>query len=331
MSSHHCLRRQAAWIACLAMLAFATPAQQAPVQSGGRGADGEGAMPGMDHGAMQGMDHASMQGTHHGAMAGMDQASMPDMERAPVRRAVLHASPPAAPAPARDPDVSGIDYVPMHGAGMGMDDNAPVGMLLVDQLEAFDGRHGSGQQWDIEGHYGNDYDKLWLRTEGERSGGRRADVGVEALWSHAVAPFWDTRLGVRADAGDGPHRQWLAFGLQGLAPYWFELEGTAYLGPSGRMAARVRAGFELLFTQRLVLRPQLEATAYGRADPARHLGSGLSDASLALRLRYEIRRPLAPYVGVVWTRRFSGTATFAREEGRGRFDRQWVAGVRFWF
>lgn len=330
MSVLHRLRRQVASLACLASLAFAAAAQQAPVPSPARAVDATGAMPGMDHGATQRMgdipmpDHAALQGMEHDAMPGMDHATM--------HSATPHVTHPANALPARDPDASAdAGYAPMRHADMGMDDNAPVGMLLVDQLEAFHGRHGNGQQWDVEGHYGNDYDKLWLRTEGERNGARLADASVEAFWSHAVAPFWDTQLGVRADAGDGPHRRWAAFGFQGLAPYWFELEATGYLGPSGRTAARLRARYELLFTQRLVLQPQLEANAYGRADPARRLGSGLSDASLALRLRYEVRRQFAPYIGVVWMQRFGGTAGFAREEGQARFDRQWVAGVRIGF
>lgn len=148
---------------------------------------------------------------------------------------------------------------------------------------------------------------------------------------HTVATFWSTQLGVRADGGEGPHRQWAAFGIQGLAPYWFELEATGYVGPSGRTAARFRAEYELLFTQRLILQPEFEANAYGSSDRARRLGSGLSDTSLGLRLRYEFHRQFAPYVGVVWTRRWGGTADFARNAGQGRFNRQWVAGVRIWF
>ncbi|HET6804322.1 MAG TPA: copper resistance protein B, partial [Frateuria sp.] len=133
-----------------------------------------------------------------------------------------------------------------------------------------------------------------------------------------------TQLGVRTDTGEGPDRQWVAFGIQGLAPYWFELEATGYVGPAGRTAARLRADYELLFTQRLILQPEFELDAYGKADPARGLGSGLADASLGLRLRYELRREVAPYVGGVWIRRFGASA----DQGRGRLEWQWVAGVR---
>lgn len=235
----------------------------------------------------------------------------------------------AAPADARSADYSdGIGYGDM--SGMHMLDAEPLGMLRFDRLEAFHGDHGNGQAWELNGWYGTDLDKLWLRSEGEREGGQ-SEGDVEALWSHAVAPYWDTQLGVRHDFGGGPSRQWLAFGVQGLAPYWFELEATAYLGANGRSAARLRAEYELLLTQRLILQPELEANLYGKADPARRIGSGLSDASFGLRLRYEFGRQFAPYLGVVWTRRFGGTAGFAREEHQAVFDRQVVAGFRIWF
>jgi copper resistance protein B len=280
-----------------------------------------GSMEGMDHGSMEDMDHDSMEGMDHGSMKGLDHGSMQGMKHGAMQR----GSPPSG---ARSPDYSdGIAY----GMGMAMEGDARYGMLLFDQLEAFHGRDGHGQQWDIEGWYGTDYDKLWLRTEGERRSGRLEDASSELLWSHAVAAFWNTQLGVRTDAGEGPDRSWAAFGLQGLAPYWFELEATGYVGPAGRTAARFRAEYELLFTQRLILQPEFEANAYGRSDPARGLGSGVSDMSLGLRLRYEFHRQFAPYVGVVWSRRFGGTADLARQHGQDRYDRQWVAGVRIWF
>lgn len=236
------------------------------------------------------------------------------------------------PPDARNPDDSaGMAHGPTHGLGMAMEDDAPQGMWLIDQLEAFQGRHGNGQQWEMEGWYGNDDDKLWLRSEGERSGGTLEEADLEAFWDHSIATYWNTQMGVRSDAGEGPDRHWAAVGIQGLAPYWFELEATGYVGPSGRSAARFRAEYELLFTQRLIFQPELEINAYGKADPARRLGSGMSDASLGLRLRYELHRQVAPYIGLVWTRRFGGTADVAREEGQGLFDRQWVAGLRIWF
>jgi copper resistance protein B len=136
---------------------------------------------------------------------------------------------------------------------------------------------------------------------------------------------------VRHDLGVGPQRNWLAFGVQGLAPYWFELQATGYASSQGRLAARLRAEYTVRFTQRLMLQPELELNLYNKDDPAQRIGSGVSDAELGLRLRYEVTRQFAPYVGVVWSRRFGTTAAFARADGQPVFDRQWVAGIRFWF
>ncbi|GAB3792158.1 copper resistance protein B [Dyella agri] len=319
-------------------------------------------MPGMSHGAtdaMSGMAHDAMPAmasparpASNAGMEGMGQHAMPDMHPDTAKTTGQDAMPgmggmphdagtPAATtmgpmqggkpsADARSPDYSdGVDYGSMRD--MDMRDNAPLGMLLFDQLEAFHGKDSHGQAWTVQGWYGNDNDKLWLRSEGERSRGGIENGDVEALWSHAVATFWDVQLGVRQELGDGPSRHWAAFGIQGLAPYGFDLEATGYIGPSGRTAARLRAEYELLFTQRLILQPEFEVNAYGQSDPARRLGGGLSDARFGLRLRYEIRREFAPYVGVVWTRRFGGTADFARDDRQAIFDRQWVAGIRIWF
>lgn len=235
-----------------------------------------------------------------------------------------------AEATGRSPDYSdGIGYA--HMPGMDMRDDAALSKVMVDRLEAFHGRDGNGQQWEMQAWYGNDIDKLWLRSEGERSAGALEEADIEVLWSHAVAAFWDTQLGVRQDFGEGPSRTWAAFGIQGLAPYWFEVEATAYVGSSGRTAARLGVSYELLFTQRLILEPELEANLYGKGDPARDIGSGLSDMRLGLRLRYEIRRRFAPYVGIAWTHRFGASADYARADGEPVTDRQWVAGVRWWF
>lgn len=238
-----------------------------------------------------------------------------------------HASQAIVP---RSPDYSdGFTHGDMPG--MDMPDKQSLAMLRVDQLETFHGAHASGQSWHVQGWYGNDLDKLWLRSEGERRDGRFGEAEVELQWSHAIAPFWDARLGVREDFGDGPARHWAALGVQGLAPYWFELEVTAYAGPSGRTAARLRVEYELRFTRRLILQPELELNLYSRNDAATHVGRGLSDTRFGLRLRYEVRRDFAPYLGVAWIRRHGASADFARQAGEAVSQRQFVAGLRFWF
>lgn len=215
--------------------------------------------------------------------------------------------------------------------GMDMADNHRFGKVLINQLEATRADGVTGQAWDAYAWYGSDFNKLAIRTEGDRAGGRVEAASVEALWSHTYAAFWDSVVGVRHDFGIGPGRDWAAFGVQGIAPYWFNLEATGYVGAGGRTAARFKAEYELLITQRLVLEPEFEANLYGKADSTWRLGSGLSDASVDMRLRYEVRREFAPYIGVVWQRVFGGTAGFRRAENKSVFDRQVVAGVRIFF
>ena len=181
---------------------------------------------------------------------------------------------------------------------MEMDDAATFAMLKFDRLERADSGDGVAIAWKFAAWVGGDFDKLLVRSEGEHAHGELEPSDAEVLWSHAVAPYWDTELGVRHDFGRGPNRTWAAFGVQGLAPYWFEVGATAYVGDAGRTALRLEVDYELSLTQRLILQPRFELNAYGKDDPAAYIGSGLSDAELGLRLRYEIRREFAPYVGV---------------------------------
>lgn len=277
-------------------------------------------MKGMDHGDKPDMDHGSMPDTSDDSKSGMGSMSGMKMDSMQGGRPPLNA---------RSPDYSdGIGYGSMKG--MDMHDDAPLGMLLIDQLEAFHGSDANGQSWEAEGWHGNDSNKLWIRTEGERSRGTLEDGDVEALWNHNVATYWGSQLGVRQDVGAGPNPTWAAFGVQGLAPYWFQLETTGYVGTSGRTAARLRAEYEFLFTQRLILQPEAEVNLYGKDDPARRIGSGLSDVAFGLRLRYEIHRQFAPYIGVNWVRRIGTTAEYARQDGQPVLDRQILAGVRIW-
>lgn len=243
------------------------------------------------------------------------------------------STPPSGDAPAngRSPDYSdGHGYSSMPG--MAMHDNPALGMVLLDQLEYVHSRNGGNAAViDGEAWYGGNLDKLWLKFEGDRAAGKLQDLRTEALWDHAVTTYWDTQVGARHDFGIGPGRSWAAFGIQGLAPYWFETEATFYVGQGGRTAARVQVEYAALLTQRLILQPRVEVNLYGRADPRRGIGSGLSDLEAGLRLRYEIRREFAPYIGVVWRQRFGRTADLARALGEHADDLGFVAGFRLWF
>lgn len=299
------------------------------------------------HDAAMPADSSAGHGMHHPAPETTGQLQRLDIgaqigERAVVRGLglqpmtgdAMHDMPPMqggrAPPDARSPDYSdGVGYGSMTGMDM-LDDKA-LGMLLIDRLEYFDGRDSRGASLDAQAWYGNDENKLWLKAEGETGEGRLQDLRTEVLWDRPVATYWDTQLGVRHDFGVGPDRTWAALGVQGLAPYWFHVEVTAYVGQSGRTALRLATEYELLLTQRWILQPRFEANLYGRDDPQRDIGAGLSDAVLGVRLRYEVTRQFAPYVGIDFTRRFAKTADFVRAAGKPVFEPQLVAGVHIWF
>lgn len=237
----------------------------------------------------------------------------------------------SAPPDARDSDAyaDGLKNGPLPGQDMADDD--PYGMLLLEKFEYFNGDNDNGLLFDGQAWYGGDYNKLWLKADGERSGGKAGATRYEALWDHAITTYWGTQLGIRHDAYQGPGRDWLAFGVQGLAPYWFEVEATAYVGENGRTAARVEANYDLLLTQRLILQPNVEVNFYGKDDSDRDIGSGLSDMDLSLRLRYEIKREIAPYIGIAYRRKFGDTANFARDEDEDVDDTRLMVGLRLWF
>lgn len=216
-------------------------------------------------------------------------------------------------------------------AQMQMDDTHRFGKVMLDQLEWRDAQEGSAAAWDAEGWYGGDYNKLWIKTEGERIDRGTRSASTDILFDRVLARWWDVQAGLRQDLGKGPSRTWVALGLQGLAPYWLDVETTLYVGEEGRVAARLKADYDLLLTQRLILQPYGEANLYSKADPGRQLGSGLSDLEISLRLRYEVRRELAPYIGVAWFKRFGGTAGLARAAGEGSDEVELVAGLRIWF
>jgi copper resistance protein B len=244
---------------------------------------------------------------------------------------------------------------------MQMDDTTRFGKVLVDHLEWRNGDAGEGRgAWDAQGYYGGDYNKLWVKSEGNyvsRGGNAGAntaggvggntggmggmggmggstgirDADVEIFWNRVISAWWNVQTGGRQDFGPGQSRTWAAVGIQGLAPQWFETEATVYASDEGRTSARLKAQYDLLLTQRLVLSPFAEANLYGRSDPEHQIGSGLSDLEVSVRLRYEIRREFAPYIGLVWLRRFGGTADLARSAGGEASDLELAAGLRVWF
>jgi len=203
--------------------------------------------------------------------------------------------------------------------------------VQFNRLEAWDADHGSGQAWEGSAWIGSDLNRLWLRSEGERVDGHTETSDLEVMYGRSISPWWDVLVGVKQDFRPADSQTWAALGVQGMAPYKFEFAATAYLGESGHAAATVEVEYELLLTNRLILQPLVELSFNAKDDPLRGTGSGLSKAEAGLRLRYEIDRRFAPYVGVVHERVFGGTADYHRDEGEAVRDTRFVLGIRFWF
>lgn len=202
--------------------------------------------------------------------------------------------------------------------------------LRFNRFEAWDADHGTGQAWSGNLWLGGDVNSLLLKSSGERSGGRTGSANVEALYSRAVTPWWELVAGAKHEfQPDG--RTWGAIGVQGLAPYLFELSAMAYAADSGQVQLKVEAEYEVLLTNRLILQPLVEVTASLEDEPEYGIGSGLGKLEAGLRLRYEFNRRFAPYIGVAHERVLGNSADLARASGGHLRDTRFVAGVRFWF
>ena len=287
-------------------------------------AESTGQMQCMDHGQMQGMDQGQMQGMDHSQMQGMDHSKMEGMQ--PAKQPLTQSRTPIPPL--TDADRAAVYNAP---GGHEVHDTAINSFFIFEKLEWQDADDGSALNWEAQGWIGGDVDRLWLRSEGERTNGKTEEAEVQALWGHSISPWWDLVGGVRQDFKPGDPQTWAAFGIQGLALYNFEAQATAYLGEGGQTAARLEGDYDILLTNKLILQPTAEFNFYGKNDPSRGVGSGLSESQVGLRLRYEIRPQFAPYVGVTWNRAYGRTADYAREEGEDNNEARLVLGVRVWF
>lgn len=287
------------------------------------GAEDHSEHKGMDHSQHQGMDmntmdHSQHQGMNHGEM---DHSMQQGMDHSQHQKPMLPVS-----------DGSATEDIPMPFPGaMHMEDDPLLTKVIIDQLEVRDSDEEDNPiVLEAEAWIGKDLKKLWLKTEVEQVGDETEEAELQILYSKAVAPYWDFQTGIRLDfEPDG--REWLAIGFKGLAPYFFETDAAIFIGDEGRSAARLSAEYEMMLTQKTVLSPEFEINLYGEDDPEIGIGSGLSDASVGLRLRHEFRREFAPYIGVNWSKSFGQTADFARDEGEDTEDTVFVAGIRAWF
>jgi copper resistance protein B len=297
----------------------AVPASPAPAQPE------EEAMPAMDWPTelpageasppgMAGMDHGA-----HGAMAGADgEVGGEPPPEPPTDHAADALFGVAAMQPSRR------QLAREHGGGLAW-------QVMIDQAEwrGHDGEDGYG--WNGEAWYGGDKHRLVLKTEGEGAGGDLEDGELQLLYSRAISPYFDLQAGLRQDLRDGPPRTYLAVGIEGLAPYWLETEGAVFLSSKGEVFARLESSYDLRLTQRLILQPRVEAELSGQDVPELGVGGGLTGAEVGLRLRYEVKREFAPYLGVVYSRTFGDTADYARAAGQERDETSIVIGLRAWF
>ncbi|HUG12132.1 MAG TPA: copper resistance protein B [Opitutaceae bacterium] len=254
---------------------------------------------------------------------------------------------PAAPTPPEAPPPPAALSGPRHAADLLFDPSAMARAreevraemgevrayrIMVDQLEARIRDGEDGYLWDAQGWYGRDINKLWIKTEGEGSFGEKVEEAeAQALWSRAITPWFDFQAGGRYDFRPNPQRAHLVVGLQGLVPYFLEIEAAAFLSNEGDVTARFEAEYDQLITQKLVLQPRVEFDLAAQDVSEIGVGAGLSSLEAGLRLRYEFVPEFAPYAGVAYERAVGNTADFARDEGESVDALFLVAGVRLWF
>lgn len=204
--------------------------------------------------------------------------------------------------------------------------------VIVDRLEVGFSDGDEGWTWDVAGWTGGDINRFWWKSEGEGDFDGEAEGEVQALYSRAISPFWDVQAGVRQDfRDDGEDPTHLVLGLQGLAPYWWEVDAAAFLSTEGDLTARVEAEYDQRITQRLILQPRVEVEAAASDVPELGLGSGFTHVEAGVRLRYEIAKEFAPYVGVEWSRELGDTADFTRAAGGEPEHTRFVIGLKAWF
>jgi copper resistance protein B len=274
--------------------------------------------------AAQDAGHASMPGMSMPATA---TPAPPGSDDAPER--------PPPPTPTDHAADSFFDPAAMAAAReqLRAEHGAVSWSMVTANLAEYQARWGGGgYRWEGEASFGGDIDRLVLRSEGE--GSRRDGVEaaeVQALYSRAVSPYFNLQAGVRQDFRPSPDRTYATLGFEGVAPYWFEVSGAVFLSTKGEVLARLEGYEDFRITQHLILQPRAEVNLSAQDVPARGIGAGVANLELGLRLRYEIHRQFAPYIGLSFDRKFGATAAFARARGERAGTPSVVLGVRTWF
>ena len=286
------------------------------------------AMPGMEMPAEH--DMSTMPGME---MPGHNMSAMPDMAPAGTDLPAGKAPPPPVPTDRAADAVYGAGAMGMgrhhldqfHGG-------QKIAQVMVNLAEAQFRNGRDGFEWDAEGWYGGDINRLWVKSEGDGEFGRSVKrVEVQALYSRAVGPYFNLQGGIRYDFKPNPSRVYAAIGVEGLAPSFFDVEGTLFLSNKGELLARAEGYYDQRITQRLILQPRAELNFAAQSTRATLTGAGLSDAEIGLRLRYDIRREFAPYVGVQYRRAFGDTRRFLRDAGEDAGSWSLLTGIRVWF
>ena len=312
------------------------PVKRAPGKAAASPAPKADDRSGMDHATMPGMEMPRDQpGASSSSVDGVavDQGAMPDTAKSGTD---LPAGNAPAPAPPTDHYATRIfpaaEIEQSHRQMMNESGAQTFGFVMFNLAEYQPRRGQDGFRWDGEGWYGGDINRLTIKTEGEGRFGEGVDEAeVQALYSRAIDPYFNAQVGIRQDLGRGARRTYATVGFEGLAPYWFEVEGALFLSDQGDVLGRLGGYYDQRLTQRLVVQPRIELNFAAQDVVSSRIGAGLSTAEVGLRLRYEIKRQFAPYVGVSWARKVGQTGRYARAAGEDATSAGLVAGVRIWF
>ena len=197
--------------------------------------------------------------------------------------------------------------------------------LMVENLE-YQFNDEEAVSWDTYAYVGYDLNKVYIYSEGEKTEEESAESENQLVYSRAIAPYWDIQIGVGYDKTPEADYNWGVLALSGLAPYFFETRAALLVGEDAEVGIRFEAEYEALLTQKLILSPSIEFSAYSKDIPEMELGKGLSNLTLGLRLRYEFIREFAPYVGVEWSKNFGNT-----DDYHSLNETYVTTGVRLWF
>lgn len=235
------------------------------------------------------------------------------------------------------PDFLNMCAVLFSGMGLSVqgfthgNDDPLLAMFRVEQFEKQFSDEENPIVLDASAWLGYDLNKLWIKTEFERAGGETEELEIQALYGRAIHPYWDLQLGLRTDLEPEPERHWAVLGINGLAPYFFEVDASLFVSEDGDSALRIEAEYELMLTQRWALTPEMEVDFYGENNVEYLQGSGLASAEFGLRLRYEIRREFAPYIGVTTEKSYGRTQDYLIAAGEESSETRAVVGLSFWF